>query len=59
MNYQANMYGKTYTAKILDMHDGTYSIVWPFGFEDDEYRFKTIKGAERRLERAGFVKSEN
>ena len=41
-------------ATILDHKDGTYAISWPFGWEDDEYTFKTLKGAQRRLERHGF-----
>lgn len=51
------IYGEYYEATILDMHDGTYTISWPFGWEDDEYAFKTLKGAIRRLERHGFVQA--
>lgn len=47
--------GKTDTATIIDFNDGTYGIIYPFGYHDDEYRFKTLKGAIRRMEREGWT----
>lgn len=53
--YPSKYSGPVYEATILEMHDGTYAICWPFGFEDDEYMLKTLAGAIRRLERFGFT----
>lgn len=52
--HPGKIHGPVYEATILDMNDGTYAISWPWGWEDDEYAFKTLKGAQRRLERHGF-----